>query len=68
MDIIQVQPDDGALVDAVVELQGAVDAVDCPWHNGLTSRSLRARLTHGWDGEPMQWYAGVLERPGCGRC
>ena len=60
-DIIQVQPDDGALVDAVVELQDAVDAVDCPWHNGLTSRSLRAWLTHGWDGEPMQWYAGMLD-------
>ena len=41
MHIIQVQPEYGTLLDAVVALQAAVDAVDCPWHNGLTARALQ---------------------------
>jgi GNAT superfamily N-acetyltransferase len=61
MDIIEVTHDDSALVDDVVELYAAVDAVDCPWHNGLTVRTLRTLLALGWDGDPFRFYAGVLD-------
>ncbi|MGV1008074.1 MAG: GNAT family N-acetyltransferase [Dermatophilaceae bacterium] len=60
MDITEVRPDDSALVDAVAGLSAEADAVDCPWRIGLTTRSLRALLTHGWDGEPSRCYAGAL--------
>lgn len=61
MDIIQVHPDDASLVEGVVELYDAVDAVDSPWRHGLTPRFLRTLVTQGWDGEPMRFFAGVEE-------
>jgi GNAT superfamily N-acetyltransferase len=59
MEIIQVHPDDAALIDGVVEMYAAADAVDSPWRHGLTPRFVRALLVHGWDGDPFRFFAGV---------
>lgn len=61
MQIIEVTRDDAGLVDGVVELYAAADAVDCPWHHALTARTLRTLLTMGWDGDPFRCYAGALD-------
>ncbi len=59
MQIVQVLPDDAALVDGVLDVHAAAEALDCPWQNALTARSLRSMARCGWDGEPPWFYAGL---------
>ncbi|MEP6651282.1 MAG: GNAT family N-acetyltransferase [Lapillicoccus sp.] len=56
-----VDPQDSHLLDRVVALHTATDAVDCPWQEGLTARSLRVFLTRGWDDQPDQMVVGTLD-------
>ncbi|WP_256843062.1 GNAT family N-acetyltransferase [Ornithinimicrobium cryptoxanthini] len=61
MDIVRVTPDDTATVDQLVGLSEAIVKVDCPWEHPFTRTRLTGMLRYGWDGEPPEQYAGVLE-------
>lgn len=61
MDIVRVAPDDTAAVDQLVGLSEAIVKVDSPWQHTATRTSLTGLLRWGWDGEPPEQYAGMLE-------
>ena len=61
MDIVRVTPDDNATVDELVGLGEAIVKVDSPWAHPFTRTSLMGLLRYGWDGEPPEQYAGVLD-------
>lgn len=73
MRLRDVRPDDRADLAAVVAVSSAADAVDAPWHDGLTPGLVRALALMGWDGDPMPFVlaevagevvaVGMLEIP-----
>lgn len=61
MDIVRVSPDDTTTVEQLVGLDEAITKVDSPWAHTPTRTSLTGLLRCGWDGEPPEQYAGVLD-------
>lgn len=61
MDIVRVTPDDSRTVGQLVGLHEAIAKVDSPWEHTPTRTSLTGLLRWGWDGEPPELYAGVLD-------
>lgn len=56
MEIVEFGPDDGDVIDEVVELDNAVLSVDSPWVHPSTRTTVRGLLRYGWDGEPPRCF------------
>lgn len=52
IELHRVEADDVDALKRYVEVDAAVQAVDCPWVPVTTPRALADELTHGWDLEP----------------
>ncbi|HET7388285.1 MAG TPA: GNAT family N-acetyltransferase [Nocardioidaceae bacterium] len=61
MDIVEITPDDRALVEGFVAVTNAVNAVDSPWDHPQTVAGYTGMLRHGWDGEPPHAFVGRLD-------